>query len=67
MPKNIGTIDRIIRIVIALSILGLFLAGMISGTVAIILGIVAAILLLTSFISFCPLYFPFKISTRKAK
>jgi hypothetical protein len=65
MPKNIGTIDKIIRVVLALAILGLYLGHLISGTAAIVLGIVAVIFLLTSLVSFCPLYFPFKISTGK--
>jgi hypothetical protein len=65
MPKNIGSVDKIIRIVLALAVLGLYLGHLISGTAAIILGIVAVIFLLTSVVSFCPLYFPFKISTRK--
>jgi hypothetical protein len=67
MIKNVGTIDRIIRVVIALAILGFYLLHVISGTTAIILGALAIILLLTSLVSFCPIYFPFKISTRKAK
>ena len=65
MPKNMGTIDRVIRVVLALSVAGLYVTKHISGTAAIILGAVAGIFLLTSTIGFCPLYFPFKISTRK--
>jgi hypothetical protein len=67
MPKNMGTIDRIIRLVIAAAVLVLFLTGQISGVAAIILGILAVIFVLTSLVSFCPLYFPFGISTDRKK
>jgi hypothetical protein len=62
MKKNMGTADRIIGAVI---ITGLYIFKVISGTLAIVLLIVAGIFILTSFVSFCPLYFPFGISTRK--
>jgi len=65
MQKNVGTVDKIIRVVIALGIFALYLLHRISGTVAIVLGILAVIFLLTSAVSFCPLYVPFKLSTRK--
>jgi hypothetical protein len=65
MLKNIGSSDRVIRIVLALAIILLYLTNKISGIAAIILGVIAIVLLLTSFISYCPLYVPFKISTRK--
>lgn len=60
-----GSIDKIIRILVAIVIAGLYFANVISGTVAIILLILAGIFILTSFISFCPLYLPFGISTIK--
>lgn len=65
MKKNMGTIDRALRIIVAVAIVVLFYINIISGTLAIILLVFAAIFILTSFISFCPLYYPFKISTRK--
>lgn len=65
MKKNMGTIDRSIRVLLAIAVVVLYLLGLISGTAAIILGIFAAIFVITSFMSFCPLYVPFKISTRK--
>ena len=65
MIKNMGTADRLIRTVLALVVIALYLTGHISGLAAIILGILAAIFLLTSFMAFCPLYFPLKLSTRK--
>jgi len=60
-----GNIDRIVRIILALVIAGLYFVDVISGTVAIIGLALAAIFILTSFISFCPLYLPFGLSTRK--
>ena len=64
MPKNMGTIDRIIRVALAAVVAVLFATGQINGTTAIVLGALAVVFLLTSLVSFCPLYFPFKISTR---
>jgi hypothetical protein len=64
MNKNMGTVDKIIRISLAVLIIILYAAGQISGTAAIILGLFAAIFIVTSFVSFCPLYYPFKLSTR---
>lgn len=63
MKKNMGTIDRVIRIVLAIVVAILYLNGSITGTAAIILGILAVVFILTSVIGFCPLYVPFKIST----
>jgi len=65
MKNNMGTTDRKLRIAIALLIGVLYFLNIISGTVAIVLGIVATVMMLTSFIRFCPLYWPFKISTIK--
>ena len=65
MTKNMGTIDRVIRVVIALTVGVLYLMGLISGTVALILGILAVVFILTSLVSTCPLYLPFGLSTRK--
>lgn len=63
MKKNMGSLDRTIRIVVALVIALLYILNVIAGTVAIILGVVAAVFLLTSFAGFCPLYVPLKICT----
>jgi hypothetical protein len=65
MQKNMGSTDKIIRVAIAVVIAILYFTNTISGTLALVLGIFAAIFILTSFISFCPLYSPFGISTRK--
>ena len=65
MSKSRGTIDRIVRVILALGIPGLYLAHIVSGTAAIMLGILAVILILTSLAGFCPLYLPLHLSTRK--
>ncbi|HRG57606.1 MAG TPA: DUF2892 domain-containing protein [Bacteroidia bacterium] len=65
MKPNMGTIDKAVRIIAALVIAALYFAGILSGTIAIILLVIAVIFIITSFMSFCPLYYPFGISTRK--
>lgn len=65
MKKNMGTVDRIIRVLLAVVVLILYLTGNITGLAAAILGIIALVFVLTSIIGFCPLYVPFKISTIK--
>lgn len=65
MKKNMGMADRIIRILAAVVIAILYFTNLISGTLAIILLVIAGIFILTSFISFCPLYLPFGIRTNK--
>jgi len=65
MKKNIGNLDKKIRISIAILVAVLYFTNVINGITAIILGVVALILLATSFINFCPLYYPFKISSCK--
>ncbi len=67
MKKNMGSTDKIIRILIALVICVLYYTGTISGTTALVLGVFAIIFALTSLISFCPLYLPLGISTCKNK
>jgi hypothetical protein len=67
MKKNMGTADKSIRILAAIVVIGLYLGNVISGTVAIVLLVLAGIFILTSFVSYCPLYSPFGISTRKGK
>jgi hypothetical protein len=65
MKLNMGTIDRVIRFIIAIIIGALYLTGVLSGTVALILETIAVIFLLTSFIGWCPVYALFGLSTRK--
>jgi len=63
MKSNMGTADRVVRSLVALAIVGLYATGAIGGTVAILLGVMAAVLLLTSLVGWCPAYLPFGIST----
>ena len=64
MKQTMGTIDRAIRTLLAIPIAVLYFTGEISGTTALVLGILAIVFLATSAVSFCPLYTPFRITTR---
>jgi hypothetical protein len=65
MKSNVGIIDRVVRIVIALIFIGLYFAKVITGTLAIVLLVLAGVFILTSLVGFCPLYLPFGIHTGK--
>ena len=65
MKKNMGTADRIIRVIIAAVIAVLFFTDVIQGTLGIILLILAGVFVLTSLVGFCPLYAPFGLRTCK--
>ncbi len=65
MKKNMGTIDRVARVLIALIIAILFFTNVITGTLGIVLLVVSGVFVLTSIISFCPLYVPFGLNTCK--
>ena len=65
MKKNMGLIDRIIRILIAVVVAILYFTDVIQGTPGIVLLVLSGILTLTSIIGLCPLYMPFGISTKK--
>lgn len=65
MKKNMGSVDRIIRLILAGVMSGLFLGHVVTGTIGIILVALSAIFVLTSLISFCPLYLPFGLNTCK--
>jgi Protein of unknown function (DUF2892) len=67
MKSNMGSIDKIIRVLLAIVVVVLYYMNFISGTTAIVLLVLAGVFILTSLIGFCPLYFPFKISTKKDK
>jgi hypothetical protein len=67
MKKNMGNTDRIIRIIVAAAIAGLFFANVITGTVGIILLVLAGIFVLTSLVSFCPIYTIVGINTCPTK
>lgn len=65
MKKNMGSIDKAIRVIVAIVIGILYFTGQITGTAAIILGILAVVFLLTSLVGTCPLYLPVGLSTKK--
>jgi predicted lysophospholipase L1 biosynthesis ABC-type transport system permease subunit len=65
MKQNMGTTDKIIRLAVVAIIAVLYFTGQITGTAAIVLGIVAVAFLVTSLIGWCPTYVPFGISTKK--
>lgn len=67
MKKNMGNLDRILRILVATVLVILFFTDVISGTWGIIALILAGIFVLTSVLSFCPLYWPFGIKTVREK
>lgn len=67
MKKNMGTADRIIRLIIAAIFAILYFTGVVTGTPGIVLLVLAGVFVLTSLISFCPLYAPFGIRTCPAK
>ena len=64
MKKNLGTLDRLVRLAGALAIIILYAVGQLTGTAAIILGIVALLLIATGVTGICPAYTGLKISTR---
>jgi hypothetical protein len=66
MKKNIGTTDRLVRLVLAAILILLTVLKVLTGTWAIIALIVSAVLILTSVIKFCPLYCPLHINTSKS-
>ena len=56
MKKNMGSADRIIRLVLAAIIAYLYFGGIVTGTLGIVLAVLAGVFVLTSLVSFCPLY-----------
>ena len=65
MKKNMGTIDRVIRILVAVLVVILYFTNVISGTLGIILLAVAAVFVVTSIVSICPLYMLLGLNSRK--
>jgi len=63
LEKNVGKTDRIVRLVLAAILAILYFTGTVSGTAGIVLLVLAVVFALTSAFSFCPLYWPFKLST----
>lgn len=67
MKKNMGSLDKIIRVVIAAVVAVLFLSNVITGVLGIILLVLAGIFVLTSLVSFCPIYAIFGMNTCQTK
>jgi uncharacterized membrane protein len=67
MKKNLGIIDRAIRVLIAVAIAVLYFTHVVTGTLGIVLLIVGAVLIVTSVVSFCPIYFSLKLSSFKMR
>lgn len=67
MKKNMGTTDRVIRLLLAVVFSVLYITQTVTGTLGILLLILGGIFVITSFISFCPLYLPFGLSTCSKK
>ncbi|MBK5096303.1 MAG: DUF2892 domain-containing protein [Gemmatimonadetes bacterium] len=65
MKKNMGTLDRVVRVLIALAIGWFIFTGKITGILAIVLGIGAVAFVVSSFVGTCPGYLPFGFSTCK--
>jgi hypothetical protein len=67
MKKNMGNMDRIIRVIVAAVIAGLYYSNIINGTGAVLLLVLAVIFVLTSFLGYCPLYSLLGIQTCRNK
>jgi|WetSurMetagenome_2_1015567.scaffolds.fasta_scaffold02050_3 hypothetical protein len=65
MKKNLGTLDKALRIISAIALVALYLTGLIRGTLGIIILLIAAMFLVTSILGICPLYPLFGWNTRK--
>lgn len=65
MKKNIGSADKIIRLLVAVIIAGLFFANLITGTTAIILLVLAVVFILTSLVGTCPIYLALGLNSNK--
>lgn len=67
MIKNMGSADRLVRSLVAVVVLGLILADVVTGTLAWVMGIASVVFVATSLMGSCPLYGPFGISTLRKK
>jgi K+-transporting ATPase A subunit len=65
MKPNMGSVDRAVRALVAVAIGALYFSGTVSGTVAVVLAVVAVVFLATSAVGTCPAYIPLGLSTRK--
>ena len=67
MKPNMGSADRIVRVLLAVVFSILYFTGTVTGTFGVVLLVLGGVFLLTSVVSFCPLYAPFGISTCPVK
>jgi len=67
MKKNMGFVDRIVRVTIAFIIIGLYVSGAIPGTLGIVLIALSGVFVVTTLVGVCPLYLPFGITTFRGK
>ena len=67
MKQNMGSFDRIMRVIVALVIGYLYYTGTIDGFVGNVLILLAGVFVFTSLLSFCPLYLPFGLNTKEPK
>jgi len=67
MTKNMGALDRILRVTAAILVGIFYITGQLSGLMALILGVIAVAFLATSAMGSCPLYLPFGLSTRRGE
>ena len=67
MKTNMGTIDRVVRLIFSLAVGALIIAGVLTGALAITLGTLAVIMLATASVAWCPLYIPLHLSTKKGE
>ena len=65
MKRNLSNVDRIVRVVVAALFAYLYFAGIVTGGLGIVLVVLGAVFVLTSVVSFCPIYAMFKLSTFK--
>lgn len=65
MKKNIGSPDKIVRILFAVVVAILYFADVISGTTALVLGVIGLVLFVTALVGTCPIYLALKLSTKK--
>lgn len=65
MKKNMGSADKVIRYILAAIFVGLYFTGTVTGTWGIVLLVLAGVFVVTSLVSFCPLYAPFGLKTCK--
>ncbi|MCB9223425.1 MAG: DUF2892 domain-containing protein [Crocinitomicaceae bacterium] len=65
MKKNMGNVDRVVRVILAAVLAGLYFGGVVTGTLGIVLVVLGGVFLATAAMGFCPLYLPFGLSTCK--